>query len=84
MVVSVTFPHFTVQDIASGLEREGQTWERLLWTIGGKLELSKCLYYILYYIFNPDGTPHMESVTNMGDGLVSLTPGWLRANTQQP
>ena len=65
----------SVQDIASGLEREGQTWERLLWTTGGKLELSKCLYYILYYKFDPDGTPHMESVTNMGDDLVSLTSG---------
>ena len=30
----------SVQDIASGLEREGQSWERLLWTMGGKLELS--------------------------------------------
>ena len=67
----------SVQDIiASRLEREGQTWEWLLWTTGGKLELSKCLYYILFYIFDPDGTPHhMESVTNMGDDLVSLTSG---------
>ena len=65
-----------MQDIASVLEREGRTWERLLWTTGSKLELSKgCLYYILYYIFDPDGTPHMESVTNMGDDLVSLTSG---------
>jgi hypothetical protein len=65
----------SVQDIASGLEREGQSWERLLWTTGGKLELSKCLYYILFYKFEPDGTPRMESVTNMGDDLVSLTSG---------
>jgi hypothetical protein len=62
-------------DIASGLEREGQSWERLLWTTGGKLELTKCLYYILIYKFEPDGTPRMESVTNMGDDLVALTSG---------
>ena len=41
----------------------------------GEIKLSKCLYYILFYIFDPDGTPHMESVTNMGDDLVSLTSG---------
>ena len=34
----------SVQDIASGLEREGQARERLLWTVGSKLEFSKCLY----------------------------------------
>jgi hypothetical protein len=62
-------------DSASGLEREGQLWERRLWTTGGKLEFSKCLYYILFSIFEPDGTPRMESVTNMGDDLVSLTSG---------
>jgi hypothetical protein len=64
-----------VEDIASGLEREGQSWERLLWTSGGKLELSKCLYYILIYKFVPDGTPTMESMTNMPDRLVCLTSG---------
>ena len=65
----------SVDDIASGLEREGQSWERFLWTTGGKLELSKCLYYILYYLFEPDGTPRLESASNMGDDLVSLTSG---------
>ena len=65
----------SMQDIVSGLDREGQSWEQLLWTTGSKLELSNCLYYILFYIFDPDGTPRMESVTNMGDVLVSLTSG---------
>jgi hypothetical protein len=60
----------TARDIASELERDGQTWERLLWTTGGKLELPKCLCYILSYIFDPDGTPRMESVTNMGPKLL--------------
>jgi hypothetical protein len=45
-----------VTDIIRGLEKEGQTWERLLWTTGGKLELSKCLYYLLFYTFDDDGT----------------------------
>ena len=42
-----------------------------------KLELSKCLpvYYIIFFTFEPDGTPGMKSVTNMGDDFVSLTSG---------
>jgi hypothetical protein len=58
---------------SGGLKREGQLWERFVWTSGGKLELSKCLHYMLFYTFDPDGTPRMESVSNMGDDLVALT-----------
>ena len=59
-----------VQDAASGLEREGQSWEQLLWTTGGKLELSKCLLCILFCIFESDGT----CVSNaLGDDLVALS-----------
>jgi hypothetical protein len=67
----------TVQAIGiiKGLETEGQTWEHLLWTMGGKLELSKCLYYLLLYKFDPDGTPHMRSATNMEQEHVTLTSG---------
>jgi hypothetical protein len=65
-----------VTDIIKGLlESEGQSWERFLWTTGGKLELSKCLYYILFYKFNPDGTPRMEKATTMESDHVCLTSG---------
>jgi hypothetical protein len=64
-----------VSEIIRGLEQEGQTWERLLWTTGGKLELSKCLYYLLFYKFDPDGTPHLKSATNMEQEKVKLTSG---------
>jgi hypothetical protein len=64
-----------VDDIASGLKQEGQSWEQLLWTAGGKLEHFKCLCCVLCCLFRPDGTPHMESVSNMGDDPASLTSG---------
>jgi hypothetical protein len=64
-----------VSEIIRGLEKEGQTWERLLWTTGGKLELSKCLYYLLFYEFDPDGTPRMKKATNMEEEHVNLTSG---------
>jgi hypothetical protein len=65
----------TAQDIASGLERDGQSWERLPWTTGGKLELPKCLCCILHYVFDPDGSPRKDSVTNMRQKLLALTSG---------
>jgi hypothetical protein len=61
--------------IIRGLEREGQTWERLLWTTGGKLELSKCLYYLMIYKFSPDGTPHLQEAAQMEQDHVALTSG---------
>jgi hypothetical protein len=36
-----------VADVVTMLQHDSQTWERLLWTSGGLLNLSKCLYYIL-------------------------------------
>lgn len=40
----------SINDNINGLEKEGHTWEQFMWMTSGKLELSKCLYYILYYI----------------------------------
>jgi len=34
-------------------------WERLLHTSGGKLELSKCFYYMMIWIFNHEGEAHL-------------------------
>jgi hypothetical protein len=44
-------------DLASGLQTEAQTWERLLYLTGGQLELTKCLYYLMIFDFKPEGTP---------------------------
>jgi hypothetical protein len=59
----------------SGVERDGQSWEQALWTTGGKLELPKFLYHILYDVFDPDGSPRMDLVANMGQKLSALTSG---------
>ena len=80
----------SVHDIASGLEREGQTWERLLWTrTGGKLELYKCLYCILYYICNPNSLLHLQPRWYPSHGISckygqrSCVPHlWLRTTTK--
>jgi hypothetical protein len=42
--------------VFDGLKKDAQIWERLLWTSGGLLELSKCRFYIVYRKFEADGT----------------------------
>jgi hypothetical protein len=34
-------------ELFSGLRRDAQTWERLLWSSGGLLEIGKCRYYAI-------------------------------------
>ena len=39
------------------LQHDTQEWEKLVATTGGKLELSKCFYYILQWKFDEEGKP---------------------------
>jgi hypothetical protein len=43
--------------IAQQLQDDARIWEKLLAATGGKLELSKCFYYILQWKFDEEGTP---------------------------
>jgi hypothetical protein len=38
------------------IQHDAQTWERLLWTSGGLLKLPKCLYYLMIWMFDAEGT----------------------------
>jgi endonuclease/exonuclease/phosphatase family metal-dependent hydrolase len=42
-------------DVTDLLQKDAQTWERLLHTSGGKLRPDKCLYYILSWMFDDEG-----------------------------
>ena len=44
-------------DAIRNLQGATETWAELLEASGGKLELSKCFYYILNWKFNTDGEP---------------------------
>jgi hypothetical protein len=66
---------FDYEDLAMGLQTEAQTWERLLYSTGGQLELSKCLYYLMVSDFKPDGTPTLRKAADMGNDLIQLTTG---------
>jgi hypothetical protein len=49
--------------IAQQLQEDAKIWERLLTATGGKLELSKCFYYILTWEFDeyPETHPNKNS-----------------------
>ena len=44
--------------IATTLQNDASEWVALLSATGGKLELSKCFFYILQWKFDDEGTPH--------------------------
>ena len=51
----------TAKSIAKQLQSDASIWERLLSATGGKVELTKCFYYILQWEFDEEGVPsHMS------------------------
>ena len=55
-------------ELTDMMKEDAQLWHDLLWITGGKLELPKCGYHVIFYDFNEDGVPYMrytqqESIT---------------------
>ena len=46
----------TIRDIINIVTKNANTWEKLLWRTGGKLEISKCSIVIMKWIALPNGT----------------------------
>jgi hypothetical protein len=69
-------------ELAKGLKTEAQTWERLLCSTGGQLELPKCLCYLMMFDFHPDGTPTLRPATDMGTDLIRMTTGASLTSTE--
>eukprot|EP00957_Ditylum_brightwellii_P153143 11656755-Ditylum_brightwellii.AAC.1 len=42
------------------MKEDGQLRSILLWLTGGLLELNKCSYHVIHFLYYPDGTPHMK------------------------
>ena len=55
---------WTISDLSRRLAHMSQTWEKLLFSSGGALELSKCFYYIVYWKW-VDGLPKMLTNSEM-------------------
>ena len=61
-----------VSELAFGMQRDAATWQTLLDISGGKLAITKCLYYLGHWRWTTDGAPEFTPATQMGD-LISLT-----------
>jgi hypothetical protein len=49
----------TENKLCKDLQDAAQWWEQLLHASGGKLELSKCFFYIMQWRFDPEGRPYL-------------------------
>ena len=67
--------HYSPNMIAQGMQSEAQTWEHLLWSTGGALELTKCFCYIMAWHFQKNDTPSLLSPAEMPDITIQLTSG---------
>lgn len=54
-------------------QQTAQTWERILFTIGQSLNLSKCFWQLIYWKWH-DGRPVMSPIAG-SPGLIALTKG---------
>jgi hypothetical protein len=55
---------WSIQQLTEKLAAMSQTWEKLLFSSGGALELSKCFYYLIYWEWR-DGIPNMVRKVDM-------------------
>ena len=67
------FKEYDPKILAQALQKEAQTWERLLHSTGGELELTKCFYYIAHWKWNPDGTARLALPKERGGKIISIT-----------
>ena len=58
-----------IDKLLTRVKHNVQLWHDLLWASGGKLELSKCGFHIIFYDFKEDGTPKMRDI---GDLIIIL------------
>ena len=62
----------TAKSIAQQLQSDASIWERLLSATGGKLELTKCFYYILQWKFDDKGVPSHMSKQDLEESGVKI------------
>jgi len=58
--------------IVSDLQDTSQWWEQLLYSTGGQLELSKCLYYVLSWQFDEEGRPMLRTKEQIPGAQIAV------------
>ena len=67
--------NITLADLLERLRKDSQLWAALLRISGGRLELTKCFFTAVVWLFNEWGTPYPMLVNEMGDPHTELTQG---------
>ena len=47
------------------VKHDVQLWHDLLWASGGKLELQKYCFHLIFYNFDKDGVPSMRKISDL-------------------
>ena len=64
-----------VSPIQSQLQQLAQDWEHLITCSGGRLELSKCFYYLLQWTFQEHGRPRLRNLPPSTISIKDTTDG---------
>jgi len=67
--------------VVPDMEARAQTWERLLWTTGGALNLQKCFWYGVQWKWTGTGEPQMMKLDESPPLDIRLTSGANRTET---
>jgi Reverse transcriptase (RNA-dependent DNA polymerase) len=59
---NIDYYNSDLKTLKTKLSEDGNRWSKLLWATGGKLEASKCFYYLLSWKFDDNGFPVPESI----------------------
>ena len=63
-VITSDEPGKPVSSLIDRAQQDAQTWNDILFTSGGKLELPKCGFHVIYYEYTEAGIPYMLHSTN--------------------
>ena len=63
----------TVSELVCHLQHTAQTWEQILYSSGGALEIPKCFWYLVYWDW-PKGRPQMAN-SSSAPATIALTKG---------
>ena len=55
----------TIDQLLVRVKHDAQLWHDLLWASGGKLELQKCGFHLIFYVFDKHGVPSMRKVSEL-------------------
>ena len=67
----------TLQELLQPTESDAQLWNDILFTSGGRLEITKCGYHTIYFDFQSNGIPvmpHSTNQTNPNGNVIPVRP----------